>query len=257
MHKHYIVLSSSYSLGERIALDYVDITVEQAKRIVDLFDRIKHECGEGIAVSLHSVETEHSGWDSAVANDAYFKKVRLIEDEEVFISLIKDDRQLSGLDVAKYILSTQIECTHLKLEKLVYLCYADYLCGTEGKKKLFVDDIYAYRYGPVIKSVYERYKIYGGEAIVAEQEYEERVIHARKYILSARSRILFSEEGLLKIASIMKTIKKYGDLSAGQLVDVTHKKGSPWSHCDSAKTNNCISDEKILKYHCVEEIKNS
>lgn len=47
-------------------------------------------------------------------------------------------------------------CTHLELEKLGYMCYADYLCRTG--KKLFKDTVYAFKYGPVVESVYEKYK---------------------------------------------------------------------------------------------------
>lgn len=59
----------------------------------------------------------------------------------------KKDRKLKGIDVAKYILS-KTPCTQLKLQKLVYLCFADYLCDTG--KELFTDKIYAFKYGPVV-----------------------------------------------------------------------------------------------------------
>lgn len=36
------------------------------------------------------------------------------------------------------------------------MCYADYLCATH--KRLFEDKIYAFKYGPVVESVYEAYK---------------------------------------------------------------------------------------------------
>ncbi len=40
MHKHYIILSSSYSLGKRIALDYIDITVAQVQAIKELLQKL-------------------------------------------------------------------------------------------------------------------------------------------------------------------------------------------------------------------------
>ena len=46
--------------------------------------------------------------------------------------------------------------------------------------------------------------------------------------MPSRSRILFAKRWDKKIKSIDNTIKKYGNLSAGELVDVTHKKNTPW-----------------------------
>ena len=40
----------------------------------------------------------------------------------------------------------------IKIEKLVYLCFVDYLCDTG--KKLFTDSIYAFKYGPVVDVEY-------------------------------------------------------------------------------------------------------
>ena len=41
--------------------------------------------------------------------------------------------------------------------------------------------------------------------------------------MPTKSRIIFVEEGTEKILSIDKTLKKYGSLSASELVDLTHK----------------------------------
>ncbi len=171
----------------------------------------------------------------------------MIASKDEFIALIKKDRILSGLDVAKYILSEVSDCTHLKLQKLLYLCYADYLCKTQGQKRLFTDKIYAYIYGPVIDSVYKQYK---GKYTISVGV--ENPIPERKYKLAARSRILFSEDGLVKIQSILETLDKYKGFSAGKLIDITHKDGSPWSYYDSQKLNQIISDHVILQYHCNE-----
>lgn len=79
----------------------------------------------------------------------------MVGNVEDFIRLIQVDRVLTGMDIAKYILSKQ-PCTHLKLQKLVYYCFADYLC--EAHDKLFQDEIYAFELGPVIQSVREKFK---------------------------------------------------------------------------------------------------
>lgn len=154
-----------------------------------------------------------------------------------------------GLDIAKYLLC-KVKCTHLKLEKLVYLCFADYLC--KYNKELYKDEIYAYKYGPVVKSVYERYKGYGYREI--EQD-DEEILAEGIYEMPSRSRIIFAESGFEKINSIDETIEKYGRLSASDLVDLTHRDYTPWAISGRGQNKDeIISNEVIKKFHCNEEI---
>ena len=106
-------------------------------------------------MSLHCIEAESKEWESVKKEDSFFEDVLLLKDEDEIIQLIQKDRTLSGLDVAKYILSKK-SCTQLKLQKLVYYCYADYFCSFH--KRLFEDQIYAFELGPVVKSVREKFK---------------------------------------------------------------------------------------------------
>lgn len=68
------------------------------------------------------------------------------------------------LDVSEYIIhyihSTGGIISPLKLQKILYFIQADFLVSTG--KPCFSDEIFAYDYGPVIPSVYQKYKIYGG-----------------------------------------------------------------------------------------------
>lgn len=244
MITHYIIMSSSYSKGKRIALnnlvkekDYIEL-----KEIVQ--DIIK-KCGKDVSLSTHFVQTDSESWESVIEKDHFFKGVEVINSKGKFIELIQKDRTLKGLDVAKYILS-KVKCTHLKLEKLVYLCFAEYLC--QYGRELYIDRIYAYRYGPVVESVYEKYKGYG------YKEIDDTDIDATDiFEMPSRSRILFAEEGISKIKSIDDTLEKYGVLSAGDLVDLTHKIDTPWFLSGEGKLNNkIIKNDIIKKFHCNE-----
>ena len=248
MITHYIIMSSSYSKGKRIALSYVFYDSEYDKLNKILEDIIK-ECGKDVSISTHFVQTESESWKSVVEKDHFFKDVEIIKDEEDFIKLIKQDRALKGIDVAKYILS-KVKCTHLKLEKLVYLCFAEYLCKYD--KKLFNDQIFAYKYGPVVKSVYDKYR--GGHSMEIEQD--EKDIDAKYiYEMPSRSRIMFAEDGIGKIKVIDETIEKYGDLSANDLVKLTHKKNTPWDISGRGQILDKIIENDIIKrFHCNEVI---
>lgn len=243
MMTHYILLSSSYSKGKRIALDFiVEEEIDFEKKMNHILQEIKEKCGEDVSFSSHYIQTNSKEWKSVVEKDFFFKDVVVIKSVNNFISLIKKDRKLDGLDVAKYLL-TKIRCTHLKLEKLTYYCYADYLC--KYHKKLFYDDIFAFQYGPVISSVYDKLKKKGYEEI-DEKDIETEGI----YEMPARSRILFAEDGLDKIRSIDETLLKYSKKSANELVTMTHRENTPWSLSGKGRIiKNRITDDKIIQYH--------
>ena len=253
MIAHYIITSSSYSKGTRIAHDYAIETEKTTQEVTDyLKDRVKkiyNECGIDVSVSTHLIHTGDKSWESVSNYDGFFKGVEEIKDLDEFISTINKDRELKGTDIAKYIL-TKKECTHLKLQKLVYFCYAEYLTTHD---KLFEDTIYAFRYGPVVESVYEKYKFFGSEKI-ANEDNEQNICIKSSLELPARSRITFAKNGLSKWYVVDEVLKKYGDLTAGELVNLTHKKNTPWYVSPKEENYSEISDENILKYHKNETI---
>ncbi len=244
MVTHFIFMSSSYNLGTRIALDFIVSSQEDMKhKLKETLDKIITECGNDVSISTHMIQTEDKDWESVCKADHFFKDIIVIDEINTFIGLIKLDRELEGVDIAKYILS-KIKCTQLKLQKLVYLCFADYLCDTD--KKLFEDKIYAFKYGPVINTVYKKYKKYKYN-LIDEKKYD---IDTTVSEMPAKSRILFAKDGTEKIISIDNTLKKYGNLSAAQLVDLTHRKNTPWSITHKSKfTNSTIELEIIKQYH--------
>lgn len=245
MFNHCIILGSAYSLKSRIALHYVDIN---AKEMKDKIDYIIHKCGNDISISTHYVMTKENTWRSVVDYDKYFLDVKLISDVEEFANIILCDRDLEGLDVAKYIIS-KISCTHLKLEKLTYFCYAEYLCKT--KKNLFKDKIYAYRLGPVVASVYRKYR----KKKFGSIEDNKKLYNDKERRSAIKSRIIASRDGLEKLAIIDNTLEKYQNLSASELVNLTHRNNSPWDMSDWESVHNKeIDDELILKYHKYEII---
>ena len=213
-------------------------------------DKIIKKCGKDVSISTHMIQADNESWKSVCEANHFFKDVKVISSIDKFIQLILKDRKLEGIDVAKYILS-KIKCTQLKLQKLVYLCFADYLCDTG--KKLFTDKIYAFKYGPVVDTVYKSYKEYGYKPI--EQETED-IDSKNVFEMPAKSRIIFAEDGTEKILSIDKTLKKYGNLSASELVDLTHRKETPWfkTFKGSEEVYSSIELDTIKRYHVYEEI---
>lgn len=243
MIKHFMILSSSYSTGTRIAMHYVIDKHMNPEMLIGDVKRIKELCGETVSISTHYIETNATTWQSVVEKDAFFKDVHVIKSLEKFIKLITKDLKLTGLDIAKYILSNYI-CTHITIEKLVYMCYADYLCAT--KKKLFEDKIYAFKYGPVIESVYKEYK---GMREIEEGHAVDGHLEEEYAMMPARSRILFAKDGIEKLIYIDETLKKYGNLSATELINMTHVAGGPWDSVNKTALYTEIPDSIILEKH--------
>ncbi len=244
---HYIIMSSSYSNGIRIALHYVIDELVNIEKLNLIVPQIIERCGKDVSISTHSMQLASLKWEDVVKKDSYFKDVVVVNSVDEFIDLINKDRVLLGIDVAKYVIC-KVKCTHLKLEKLVYFCFAEYLA--EYNKELYIDEIYAYKYGPVTKSVYDRYKSHGYNIIEKEDEIIKSV---NQNELPSRSRLLFAKDGIEKVNCIDKTLKKYGNFTASKLVELTHNKSTPWDVSGRGEiANKVITRDVILKYHCNE-----
>lgn len=252
--KHLIILSSSYSTKRRIVLHFLGEQEESYRKAIDEV-RQAYE-GKDVRFSLHSIVTGSPEWDSVVERDPYFDDVYVVDTVEEFVELIRRDRYFSGSVVGSYILSV-CPCTHTRLEKLAYYCYADYLCATG--EKLFEDKIFAFDYGPVVESIYRQYsqesKDSPGSVIKHSGkplDDDEVIQFGKQYKMPYRSRIIFAEDGLKKIESIDATLASLKDVSTAELVERTHRDGSPWSHTKPRKYHTEISDSSITAYHSIE-----
>lgn len=242
MKTHYIILSSCYAKGRRIVMDFLDIEeFENAKQ------KLFKEFGKALPISTHIIPTNSVKFSSVVDVDRYFDDVKLIKNYDKFAELIAMDRKLDGLDVALYILAKE-KCSHFKLEKLTYLCYADYLCKYD--KPMFEDKIYAYKYGPVVKSVLRKF---GKKYDPADFETQESIASKTLRENFTKSRILNADDGINILYSINKTLEEYGNHSANKLIKITHKDNSPWDKAGRGNIrNSLITDELIKNYHCNE-----
>lgn len=147
---------------------------------------------------------------------------------------------LTALDVAGYLIRLAAEndendLTNLKLQKVLYFAQGEYLCSTGIG--LFEDDIEAWSYGPVVRSVYNAFKSCGAFPI--------SFFDVKVSINELPSEIKDFLRGIWE---------KYGKYSAFYLVSMTHMPGTPWTnHCQSDDTKIITIDE--LKVHfCQTEV---
>lgn len=243
MVKHFIAVSSLYSQGLRIAWHYTAEKIDQ-KIIQDFLEMVKKKQGE-IQLGVHMVTTDSLSWDSVVKSDGYFSDIIVYADKESFISLITEDQALTALDVAKFILSIK-PVSHLKLQKLLYFSYEKFI--RLAGEKLFDDKIYAWKHGPVIETVYDAFKSYGSTDIESQDD-TEVMIHSSELIAPASfAKIFTSEHGMLAIDTIQSIVNDYAIATAWDLVELTHKEGTPWEKVFKPGQNKLITDEIIISY---------
>ena len=64
MIKHYIIMSSSYTDGTRVALDITEESLLNSEAIAAMLKEIKRICGKDVPLSTHLIETESAAWES-------------------------------------------------------------------------------------------------------------------------------------------------------------------------------------------------
>ena len=246
---HYIAIASDYVNGQRIAWHYPSKERLDQRRIRAFMNKAVNF--ESTFFGIHKLSTDSLSWESVTAKDSFFADVRVTKNEDELFRMLTKDKEILAMDVATFILAIQ-SMSHLKLQKLLYLSYADYL--VKYKEPLFTDQIVSYRYGPVVEDVYQQFKKYGAEKITDKEKYSFAV--KDKLIPPLLMKITKSEKGEKAITSILETLRKYHNFSANQLVSLTHSQNSPWSKTYSIESKNReIIDETILKYHVNEQLK--
>lgn len=165
----------------------------------------------------------------------------------------------NALSVANYFIDLSNKdskpITQLGLMKRVYIAHGFSLAI--NKQSLLdsrFDKVEAWRYGPVIPSVYHSFKQFKSNPITSKavvMEWNEDT-----------GNLVFPEPELSS-ADAKKIVemvwKRYYEFTDNEMVTLTHKKGSPWSVCYVPDCNMPIPDEVTAMYYekLVENIVNA
>jgi len=118
--------------------------------------------------------------------------------------------------------------SNLRLQKILYYAQAWYLANFGGP--LFADDFEAWMYGPVIPSLYRKYRDYGNGPIPRSR---------RELDLDDRTRELLDE-----------VWDVYGIYSPTQLMNLTHREG-PWIEArgdiDPGAPCKCVISKEAMR----------
>ena len=86
MVKHYIIMSSSYTDGTRVALDITEASLLNSESISKIIQSIQKRCGKDVPLSSHLIETKSDTWASVAEYDPFFENVVCTKSAEDFSS---------------------------------------------------------------------------------------------------------------------------------------------------------------------------
>ena len=126
------------------------------------------------------------------------------------------------------------QLTNLQVIKLVYFCHA-WMLGLY-ERPLIEQPIEAWRFGPVIRDVYQSFKKYRGEPIRANARVPEANLDDK-------------EEDLVR-----QVYSKYGYLSGIRLSEFTHEEGTPWDKVWKRNGQDSIIPRSLMKEYYSKQV---
>ena len=131
----------------------------------------------------------------------------------------------SAIQVANYFISRSlgegVPLTPLKLQKLVYFAHG--WCLVAYNKPLIDEYVQAWRFGPVISSLYHQFKEYGNQPIGSLGQV---TIFDNHSYYDSTPVINLSDKKTIKLLGFVWRV--YGSIDATKLVALTHAKEGPW-----------------------------
>lgn len=132
--------------------------------------------------------------------------------------------------VLKKAFEESINITPMKLQKLLYFIYRDYLQNTNNP--LFKEDFLVWKYGPVLSSVYYEFNSFGANPI-------------NRFARDAKGKVFWANNSDKQLTKSINTVwNKYKGLSGIELSQITHKPGSAWYKAYQQR-NTTLKDEDI------------
>jgi uncharacterized phage-associated protein len=134
-----------------------------------------------------------------------------------------------------------VQLSQMKLQKLVYFAQGWHL-GIR-KTPLFEEPIQAWKYGPVVPSLYREFKNFGNapiESLATDFDWAD--------LKSSTPQVL--PEDKETIALLEKVWSVYSKYTAIQLSDMSHVTGGPWEQVGggNAPTETVIPDQSLQDY---------
>ncbi len=143
-----------------------------------------------------------------------------------------------------FALAENIEVTNMKLQKLVFFAHGWYMGNTS--KALIEESFKVWKWGPVIPSLYHRFRDYGSNNItsIGFSYSLEKVEHG--YIFKKETPFLKNPTEIMPFLKDVWDV--YKNYTAIQLSNITHYEGSPW-YTTAQQGLETIDNKTICNYY--------
>lgn len=135
--------------------------------------------------------------------------------------------------------------TQIEIQKLVYFSHGWHLALVG--QNLIEEQIEAWKYGPVVRSLYDAFKKFGSSEITEKAVYwkisNSRLVPSWYPTIQSAS----VEDDACARAVVQSVWKKYGLIPPFKLVEITHLNGSPWQKSQE-RGDTYIPNEEIKEY---------
>lgn len=153
------------------------------------------------------------------------------------------------MDVARFITNYSIEIgrpvSNLKLQKLLYFVQVEFI--RQLGEPCYDEPIVHWRHGPVVESVYQKYKAYGAENITdMELQYLDICFDIEKMSFVTERKLYNEDDFAYGHQFLIKgVVEYYKDVSPWEMVELTHRE-NPWLQTDR---NDEITVNMIKRYY--------
>jgi uncharacterized phage-associated protein len=138
--------------------------------------------------------------------------------------------------------SKSLSISNVTINKIIFFLHAWYLAKTG--KPLVTAKVEAWEYGPVFRELYSEFKHFGKAAITIRAH--------RRNPTTAQKEVCREEIAESDVVFLAPLLDRYIQLSAGQLIELSHVPGGPWdqvyNHESRSNPGMQISNDLIRKY---------
>lgn len=248
--KHYVWLGFNPAFGlesknRKTAFHVPIFSNSDFEYVNKINNKLSNEVRNKKTYSVYLVESSEGTWENLISENKYFSSIKKPDyNIDHFISNLNNVK-ISSIDVAKHILVFEEKCTSLRLHKLLYLVYSKYL--KKFNMSLFEDKFYAWKLGPVNKSVYNHFKKDDNTNEIISDDITS-LLFSDNLDDSYMKVSLFSNDDNLA-SFIFNVVNEYKNIKTSDLVEILHSNDSAWCYVwNNNNENKEIEDEIIKRY---------
>ena len=135
--------------------------------------------------------------------------------------------------------------TQIDIQKLVYFAHGWHLAYTD--KPLIGELFEPWKYGPVVRTLYDAFRRFGSDAITAKATSWQTDDAGTIIEVVPSIRSIEPQSDAEAISLVGEVWRIYGALAPFKLVEATHVQDGPWAQAFTAN-QTYISNESILAY---------